>query len=441
MDVKMILEEARIKYQGAGSCVKVKCPFHNDKKPSLCVYPEGGFYCFGCGERGPIYKLIAAKKNWSEEEAALWLANLLGEDAGKYQDMIETRKQLQRYIDWAKKNWNKEHKQREHAWNFVSQKITEEGIRTYNIGFHPQGVQYKGAIDKAKLYNIVKNAERYGAIILPIKVYRYPTRVSARMLGGSVKYLHSDNSALSPHRELFNLRKTDKWPIIVEGIFDAIAMEVQGYPSFSPLGLQMSSHQIKQLRGFDSVILMPDGDVYEDHKKLRAVLSNITGLVEIGVKPYIFPIKDDPDDFVRNYKGNIYTDPNLLDFVKFIDKYYSRDRAIQIFAQIAFKASPNLAVYINTYTMYKYGLNILKKKPKPEPLDPRLMYLILQKILAERNEEVDDVPEVIKEFKENVEARKMAKEIENRIWETFHYFVELPTPRLKRIIQNIGLVI
>lgn len=36
---------------------KVNCPFHNDRTPSLHVYPspEGGWYCYGCRRGGSVY--------------------------------------------------------------------------------------------------------------------------------------------------------------------------------------------------------------------------------------------------------------------------------------------------------------------------------------------------------------------------------------------------
>lgn len=33
--------------------VSVRCVFHEDNSPSLCIYPgEGGYHCFGCGANG-----------------------------------------------------------------------------------------------------------------------------------------------------------------------------------------------------------------------------------------------------------------------------------------------------------------------------------------------------------------------------------------------------
>lgn len=46
------------------------CPFHPDKSPSLCLYPEtNSFYCFSCNTGGPIEKFVAKVENISSREA------------------------------------------------------------------------------------------------------------------------------------------------------------------------------------------------------------------------------------------------------------------------------------------------------------------------------------------------------------------------------------
>jgi CHC2 zinc finger len=35
------------------------CPLHNEKSPSFTVYPDGHFYCFGCGAHGDVIDLCA----------------------------------------------------------------------------------------------------------------------------------------------------------------------------------------------------------------------------------------------------------------------------------------------------------------------------------------------------------------------------------------------
>lgn len=45
----------------AGPDRKLRCPFHDDKTPSLHVFeqPERGWFCFGCGRGGSIYDFAA----------------------------------------------------------------------------------------------------------------------------------------------------------------------------------------------------------------------------------------------------------------------------------------------------------------------------------------------------------------------------------------------
>lgn len=54
------------------------CPLHREKTPSLCFYPDGRWYCFGCHESGDAVDLYAALHHVSRVEAA---RTLTGTDA------------------------------------------------------------------------------------------------------------------------------------------------------------------------------------------------------------------------------------------------------------------------------------------------------------------------------------------------------------------------
>ena len=56
-----------------------RCPFHNDKTPSMKLY-EDHFYCFGCGAAGDVVTLTAQLLGLGPYEAAKRLARDFGLD-------------------------------------------------------------------------------------------------------------------------------------------------------------------------------------------------------------------------------------------------------------------------------------------------------------------------------------------------------------------------
>jgi len=53
---------------------KIACPFHNDHTPSLQLYPDNSWYCFGCQQGGSIYEFTAAL--WGVRRHPGWRADL-----------------------------------------------------------------------------------------------------------------------------------------------------------------------------------------------------------------------------------------------------------------------------------------------------------------------------------------------------------------------------
>lgn len=48
----------------SGKRFSAKCPIHNDKNPSLIVYPESQtWHCFGCGKHGDVISFVQAMEN------------------------------------------------------------------------------------------------------------------------------------------------------------------------------------------------------------------------------------------------------------------------------------------------------------------------------------------------------------------------------------------
>ena len=72
VSMQQVAEYYGLQLNRKGLC---QCPFHQDKNPSLKIYPdEKGFYCFTCGTGGDQIKFVALYHDTSNYEAAKELA-------------------------------------------------------------------------------------------------------------------------------------------------------------------------------------------------------------------------------------------------------------------------------------------------------------------------------------------------------------------------------
>jgi hypothetical protein len=64
------------KLKKSGSRYYGFCPLHTDKKsPSLVIYPNQSFYCFGCQAHGSIIDFVMALENLTFQDALARLSN------------------------------------------------------------------------------------------------------------------------------------------------------------------------------------------------------------------------------------------------------------------------------------------------------------------------------------------------------------------------------
>lgn len=64
-----LFERDGIKLIKAGGLLKCCCPFHHEKTPSLVLYTDGHFHCFGCEARGDIYSYVMRRDGCTFKEA------------------------------------------------------------------------------------------------------------------------------------------------------------------------------------------------------------------------------------------------------------------------------------------------------------------------------------------------------------------------------------
>lgn len=65
-----VARQARIPLKRRGAREWACCPLHGEKTPSLCFYPDGRWYCFGCHRGGDAVALYAALQQVTPLEAA-----------------------------------------------------------------------------------------------------------------------------------------------------------------------------------------------------------------------------------------------------------------------------------------------------------------------------------------------------------------------------------
>lgn len=62
-----------LKLRRAGRNKVAVCPFHPDRSPSLVLYPDQSYHCFGCGAHGDVIDFIAGTQNLSISDAIRFL--------------------------------------------------------------------------------------------------------------------------------------------------------------------------------------------------------------------------------------------------------------------------------------------------------------------------------------------------------------------------------
>jgi hypothetical protein len=68
-----------VRLRRVGTGFMARCPFHDDRTPSMSVDPDKGlYYCFGCGAGGDVFRFIEMTSSVSFQDALLIAAERAG---------------------------------------------------------------------------------------------------------------------------------------------------------------------------------------------------------------------------------------------------------------------------------------------------------------------------------------------------------------------------
>jgi DNA primase len=342
----------------AGKSYKGLCPFHREKSPSFHVDRDKGlFYCFGCGTGGDVFKFLTLTERFTFPEAVEHVAGRVGiELPKKRRTQRESDKDdLLEVIDDASEafhqalNWTPNA-----ADEYLRQRrIAKEIVTKYGFGFAPESWDYilrrlgqKHGEKKLELTGLVQpRKEKSGyydrfrnRLMIPIHSDTGAlVGFGGRSLDGSEpKYLNSPESELfNKSRLLYNLhrskdamRRYDR-AILVEGYFDAIAIDHVGVPGVvASMGTSLTAGQASILRRFTrNVVIAYDGDNAGRAATLRA--AQVLLAAGLNVSALDLQGEKDPDSLVQKYGSDRFLEvlSNATDIFEFGLREWGADAA------------------------------------------------------------------------------------------------------------------
>ena len=295
------------------STVCAKCIWHEENTPSLALFANGTYKCFGCGEHGDIITLVRRMENLQFKEAC----KLIGDNVG-YEVTIEEPDPLaEAYKDTlnehAKRYMNNLQNNKEAIEYLKSRGITKETAEKFMLGLTDED-EYKYRSDMGGIS---------GKISFPILEHK---KINPKCLGMAYRDIHGKmpkyiNDHNQDGREGQNPRlcgifvkgnmlyglpfaydeiRERNCIIIVEGYFDVISLHQSDIKnSVGIMGTSLTDAQITTVsRLTDNVILFLDSD----KAGRNAMLKSISALYKAGLNVSICLIEGglDPADLCKS---------------------------------------------------------------------------------------------------------------------------------------------
>ncbi|MBI3888463.1 DNA primase [Candidatus Nomurabacteria bacterium] len=350
-----------IKLERAGSNLKARCPFHNEKTPSFFVSVDRGtYYCFGCGASGDIFTFVEEFEGLDFKGALRLLADRAGVQLEVYSlEMKEAeseKEKLYRVMEEATKFFENNLVNNQEVLEYLKNRgLNDKSIKDFRIGFalldwHKlfEHLKSKNFSDKImERAGLVKdNAmkawyDRFrGRIMFPIsdssgRVIAFSGRIFVDD-GKSAKYLNSPETPIfSKNAVLFGIDKAkdsirkNNFSILVEGQMDLILSHQAGYKntvSTSGTALADSTvskeHVVSNLglirRLSGNIVLSFDADKAGANATIRA--GKIALSLGMDVKVVEMPEGVDPADLISKngveaWKEAIKNSKHIIEFL------------------------------------------------------------------------------------------------------------------------------
>lgn len=132
----------------------IRCPFHDDKKPSMKIYDgDRGYYCFVCHEGGSIFNFVMEHDNLEFEPAVRHIADMFGIPVSDGKSPLSEKDKKRIADNRAKREAaEKERKANQERLTHISQELHR--LKEVQAEFEPLGAVWSGIqrqIDKLEL--------------------------------------------------------------------------------------------------------------------------------------------------------------------------------------------------------------------------------------------------------------------------------------------------
>lgn len=350
-----------LKLEPAGSNLKARCPFHNEKTPSFFVSPgRGSYYCFGCGASGDIFTFVEEFEGLDFKGALKLLADKAGVPLTSYsREATENRSEKERLyeaMEESAKFFESNLKENKDVLAYLKDRgLTDKTIADFKIGYiSPDWRQLythllkKGFTDtEMEKAGLTKKTEKgyydrfRGRIMFPIadtsgRIIAFTGRQfiddekSAKYLNSPDTPIFSKSSVLYGLDKAKNAIKKNDFSIVVEGQFDLILSHQAGYKNTvatSGTSLAQAGSFILISRLSNNIIFVFDYDKAGFEASVRA--AKIALDLDMNVKAVDMPAGMDPAELILKqgpdtWKEKIKNANYLIEFL--FEKYIPKSK-------------------------------------------------------------------------------------------------------------------
>jgi DNA primase len=310
-----------------GSNYLARCPFHDDRNPSMQIKPETNtFYCHACGagsvnhsrvKSSDVISFVQHINNFTFPQAVEYLAKMTNTPLPSlsYQDQQKYR-QYQQWVSVCQKA-NEQFRENIKTNEKILSYLANRGFTNLEIEIWQLG--YGGEVKQEEFYN-VRNRITFPIYDFDGNLVSFTGRVpfSEEMLQEiNRQRKNEDKPPIPKYRDRKDFPKGEhlygihiakdyirQWrtAILTEGYTDVISLHRSGAQhTVSTMGTALTEQQVRLLKraGAEHVILMRDGD----EAGLLAAERDAQILKSFDIQCFIVPLPEglDPDDLCWHY--------------------------------------------------------------------------------------------------------------------------------------------